>query len=145
MRRPVSSFPAIAREAFGDNGCIVSIFCYFSKVCKIKKLTVIAFFFVSPCVPTQQQIVPLFGAVLRIVFLLEYLLCITWRSFTRLISPHLAVEAHDNRRGDIDIALSIASYTQIVIVSINGWNVCYSFGCFICGDFGSMHVLYSWR
>ena len=24
MRKPVSSFPAIAREAFGDNGCIVS-------------------------------------------------------------------------------------------------------------------------
>lgn len=27
MRKPVSSFPAIAREAFGDNGCIVSTSC----------------------------------------------------------------------------------------------------------------------
>jgi hypothetical protein len=60
LRKPMSSFPEIAREAFGDNGCIVSILCCCS-YCScpltlivvqsllfiVKNSPVIAFFFIS--------------------------------------------------------------------------------------------------
>lgn len=62
MRKPVSSFPAIAREAFGDNGCIVSIHVY--SLCG--NCPMCAFFSVRENSPASSftQTVPFGGAIL---------------------------------------------------------------------------------